>query len=504
MDTHHKVLLLTKHLLNKVNHLNKLLPSLNQNSSQDFAKKTVLALINLTPSEPLFEQLTHSLKALSQALEHNDFTLISNQLMYLQAEIIHLAQQHHDTLKLIIIGLKTPPLSQEIMLQMKYFNYHCLAITHLEQITALCHYPIHTIILNLEDCGDQDLTTLQNLSAQFPILFISNEQDITHRLFAAKVGGCFLPQPIEFLSLLEKIEQNLTSTKESPYRILIVEDSPTQAKVISQYLEQSALLTRILTHPLHINEALTEFQPDLILLDLYLPHCSGIELAKIIRQQDLFVNVPIVYLSAEQNLTQQLQAIQQGGDDFLIKPIAPHPLLAIVKARAHRSRMLRASMILDSLTGFLNHTRLLEQLNLEIERAQRTHTLLSFAMLDLDHFKTINDRYGHPIGDKVIKALAQLLKQHLRKTDSIGRYGGEEFALILPQADSQSVFKKLDEIRQKFSQLVHHAAFDATFSVTLSGGIAQLSESLHSVDSLVEAADQALYQAKQQGRNRII
>ncbi|MGD9591960.1 MAG: GGDEF domain-containing protein, partial [Candidatus Berkiella sp.] len=159
----------------------------------------------------------------------------------------------------------------------------------------------------------------------------------------------------------------------------------------------------------------------------------------------------------------------------------------------------------DSLTGLLNHTRILEQLDLEMARAKRNGTPLSFAMIDIDHFKAINDSHGHPVGDRVIKGLARLLKQRLRKVDSIGRYGGEEFAIVFAQTQAQSVLKKLDDIRRGFSKLLHRSSdplieFSATFSV----GLAELSEELNTLDKLVNAADKALYIAKEQGRNRIV
>jgi diguanylate cyclase (GGDEF)-like protein len=233
-----------------------------------------------------------------------------------------------------------------------------------------------------------------------------------------------------------------------------------------------------------------------------MPQCSGIELAQVIRQQDPFVSIPIVFLSAEDDTDKQLIAMSGGGDDFLTKPISAHHLISAVIARAIRSRTLRSEMIEDSLTGLLNHTRILEQLDLEIVRSKRNASPLSFAMIDIDHFKTINDSHGHPVGDRVIKGLARLLKQRLRKMDSIGRYGGEEFAIIFPQTEGKELLNKLEEIRRGFSKLLHRSAdplieFSATFSI----GLAQLTDTINTVDKMVQAADKALYMAKEQGRN---
>jgi len=240
-------------------------------------------------------------------------------------------------------------------------------------------------------------------------------------------------------------------------------------------------------------------------MDLYMPSCTGLELAGVIRQQESFVGIPIVFLSSEKNVGTQLEAMRLGGDDFLTKPISPPHLLSAITTRVERARALRASMIQDSLTGLLNHVRILDQLSIEIARAQREKIPLTFAMIDIDHFKSINDDYGHPSGDRVIKSLARLLKQRLRKTDCIGRYGGEEFAVILPNSDIQSIYPLLEKIRDIFAKIRHTPPTNKfEFSVTFSAGIASLSPKLNSVDALLQGADRALYAAKNQGRNQII
>lgn len=444
------------------------------------------------PSEEEIERLKKMLQTLKEVITLNVFS---------EEESLPYASRHT-----LIIGLKDKVLVEEISQQVKYFGYTCISCDSLEEIIQMAQTPneFGVIILDTEYCPERNPDILKTASAKVPIIFISNEDTVATRLFAVKAGGqAYFVRPIEFTSLLEKIDEVITPPSESPpYRILIIEDSRTQATIVRQYLEQAGMIAEILVDPLKITEVLLEFQPDLILMDLYMPMCSGIELAKVIRQQDLFVSIPIVFLSAEEDTNKQLLAMSGGGDDFLTKPISPEHLIAAVIARAIRSRTLRAEMIEDSLTGLLNHTRILEQLDLEIARAKRNKTSLSFAMIDIDYFKIINDSHGHPVGDRVIKGLARLLKQRLRKMDSIGRYGGEEFAIIFPQTEGQSVFKKLEEIRRGFSKLLHRSSDPSIeFSATFSIGLAQLNDDIDSVDKLVQAADKALYFAKEQGRN---
>ncbi len=191
-----------------------------------------------------------------------------------------------------------------------------------------------------------------------------------------------------------------------------------------------------------------------------------------------------------------------GADEFLTKPISPERLVSAVSIRAERFRRLRSMMLRDSLTGLLNHTTTKEQLSIELSRMRRSGLSLAFALIDLDHFKSVNDTYGHPIGDQVLKTMSNMLKQRLRMTDIIGRYGGEEFAVALPDVSPSNAMVVLDKVREAFAQIqqIHSGG---EFTVTLSCGVAMFPD-FDDVPSLTEAADQALYEAKSKGRNRVV
>jgi diguanylate cyclase (GGDEF)-like protein len=134
-------------------------------------------------------------------------------------------------------------------------------------------------------------------------------------------------------------------------------------------------------------------------------------------------------------------------------------------------------------------------------RARRENKPLSFAMLDIDHFKRVNDSHGHPMGDRVIKSLALFLKQRLRKTDFIGRYGGEEFAIVMPDTDIDAAHKVLDEIRQRFAE-IHYPAQPQDLWCTFSAGVVEMHDDCDSL-MMASQADEALYRAKGAGRNRV-
>jgi len=170
-----------------------------------------------------------------------------------------------------------------------------------------------------------------------------------------------------------------------------------------------------------------------------------------------------------------------------------------------RYRALRALMVRDSLTGLLNHTNYKERLRAEVARAKRQNKLLSVAIIDIDHFKKVNDTYGHPAGDRVIKNLSRLLKQRLRGADVIGRYGGEEFALALPDTPIGVALGVINDLRESFAAIEQHAG-KATFQNTFSAGVAECSPqhpALMDTEALIKAADEALYVSKHGGRNRV-
>src|SRR5581483_11480586 len=151
---------------------------------------------------------------------------------------------------------------------------------------------------------------------------------------------------------------------------------------------------KTINNPLDTLRAISEFKPDLLLLDIYMPGCTGIEIASVLRQDPKYMHIPIIFLSSEEDKFKQLAALNLGGDDFLTKPVLPQHLIAAVKMRAKRAGIITSFIARDSLTNLYNHSSILHYLDLEMERAQRNQTPLSFVMIDIDFFKKINDRFG--------------------------------------------------------------------------------------------------------------
>lgn len=335
------------------------------------------------------------------------------------------------------------------------------------------------------------------------LLVISSKADFATQLRAVRAGAIgFLPKPINLPALENTLQRCFARQQGEPYRILIVDDDRELARHYSLVLGQSNMLVEVCNDPITGLEAMYRFNPEVVVLDVHMPGCSGPELAQIIRFQDEWLRIPIVYLSGETDLAKQMAALLRAGDDFVTKPISDSALVTTVFSRAQRARLLSNALSRDSLTGLLKHADIKEQIGVEVERSTRTGSHASIVMLDIDHFKQINDRYGHAAGDNVIRALANLLRQRLRRVDSLGRYGGEEFAAVLPDCTALQAQRIVEEIRQRFSEL-SFVANGQTYTVTLSSGIAQTDHKSLGAE-LLERADQALYCAKHAGRNKVL
>ena len=316
-------------------------------------------------------------------------------------------------------------------------------------------------------------------------------------------GGCdgCLLEGTSLHGIVERIMELNERQEQEAYRVLIVEDSKTAGHLIRRTLEENQIASEVVNDPRQVLNALRQFNPDLILMDMYMPNCTGVEAARIIRQHSEFLSTPIVYLSGETNVALQVDAMRLGGDHFLTKPFNPVFLNAIVKSKIERYRALRRTMYHDSLTGLLNHSSGKHTLDMLLSGLAHEGGFLSVVMMDIDHFKKVNDSYGHPVGDQVIRSLSWLLKQRLRKHDVLCRYGGEEFLIVLPHTDADQAFVIMDRIREDFAQ-IRHPFGSSHFLATSSGGIATYP--LHQTgDALIKAADEALYHAKRAGRNRI-
>jgi two-component system, cell cycle response regulator len=289
-------------------------------------------------------------------------------------------------------------------------------------------------------------------------------------------------------------------------KILLVEDSAIERQQIGRYLKEWNLEFVAAKDGLEARKRLQGLDaPNLVLLDWMLPGIDGIELSRRIRT--LGANGAYIYtvmLTAKDKKRDLLTAMAAGADDYLAKPVDPSELkarISVAKRILDLHQSLRFAATHDFLTKLLNRAEILASLRRELSRSQRENKPVAIIMADVDHFKRINDSLGHTVGDTVLKEVAERLKVDLRPYDLVGRYGGEEFLIVLPNCGLKVATRRADEIRD----LVCKDAIVTTFttvSVTVSMGITAADGTQNlAIEDLLQQADKALYSAKKNGRN---
>lgn len=385
------------------------------------------------------------------------------------------------------------------------FGYQAQTISETEDISNISEPNQDCIIYADISKGDEHLKQLRKRLdlSRFPLILSSSQSAFGDRLKAVRTGAAvFLAKPFSPEDFLERVNAITEAKSERPFRVVIAEDDGPLATFYQTTLEHAGMETRVIRRPSQLLDTLSGFDPDLIVMDMYMPECTGLELAQIVRQFPGYTTAPILFLSTESRLDLQLKARHLGADDFLAKPLQPGQLISAVTSRAKRYRDLKKLTDRDSLTGLLNHSNILRNLEREMNLATRTGHHVSFAMVDIDHFKSVNDTYGHVTGDQVIVRITHLIRNRLRRVDYVGRYSGEEFAIVMPNTDVTKAKEVVDALREAARELVFETE-NGSFNVTFSSGIAAY-PTYSSVLELTQAADEALYKAKRGGRNQVV
>jgi diguanylate cyclase (GGDEF)-like protein len=309
-----------------------------------------------------------------------------------------------------------------------------------------------------------------------------------------------------------------------PGKILIVDDSVESRQLLLRILKKAGYK---IFEAADGQEGLTQaakILPDLILLDIVMPELDGYQVCEALKKDLRTADIPVIFLSAETETKDKIRGLESGGVDYITKPIDRGELLARVqtqlKIRRLTKELIRANIALikknaeleganaaithlmhtDPLTGLANRRFFLEILDNLMSLARRHHTPLSLVEADLDHFKAINDTYGHAWGDQVLKDFGVLLKKHSRKEDLVARFGGEEFIMALPQTDLEGAKIWAEKIRLALEEMGWE---QIKGKVTGSFGISQFHPD-DTPESFIERADKALYQAKAAGRNLVM
>ena len=380
----------------------------------------------------------------------------------------------------------------------------------LKEVESISHLLTHegsntcALIVNLDVMTDKQRARMLQLAQQamnLPVIAISTQSGLQERIEAIRMGAtAFVTTPVNDDQVLAELMALTERYEADPYQVLLIDDQVSVAAYIADTLTESGFKVTTIHDP--VSELMAYLQnniPDLILLDLYMPGINGQELAGVIRQQESLLSVPIVFLSNENSQRVQVQAMATGADVFLCKPVQPLDLLYAVESRIRRGRAVRNLVTRDPLTSLWNRRESVRRLEDEVLRCERYGYKLCVALLDLDRFKSINDSWGHSTGDRVIRHFALALRSQLRDGDVIGRLGGEEFLVVLPETTVVVAEKVLNRV----GEYLRGNQPDERFCYTFSAGLVKC-QSGTKLDTVLEQADNCLYQAKHAGRNRIV
>ena len=376
------------------------------------------------------------------------------------------------------------------------------------EIITTKHPNVVLLDLDLNLTTAESMTLLAELSMQTPplaVLVFTTQDNLTTRLEVARYGGrAFLLKPVPCAQVLQAVTQVLQDIDTSEAGVMVVDDDPQILATLRSLLEPWGLKVITLDDPRRFWETLEAFSPDLLILDLNMPYVSGIELCQVVRQDANWSGLPVVFLTAHTDATIVNQVFAIGADDFVNKPIVGPELVTRIINRLERVKLFRNLAEIDPLTGVCNRHKSSQELDKFLRLAKRQSQPLCLAILDLDNFKQVNDRYGHATGDAVLRQMGQLLRQSFRSEDIVSRWGGEEFVLGLYGMNREDGVQRLTKVLETLRQEEFVAPNYAKFRVTFSAGVAQYPEDGDDLQLLYKSADTALYQAKAAGRDRVL
>lgn len=295
--------------------------------------------------------------------------------------------------------------------------------------------------------------------------------------------------------------------------VLVIDDSDAIRSRIRDILQKAQLSDQLFQASSGLDgfKLMLENRVDLVICDVVMPVFDGFKflISKATRPE--FNEIPVIMLTSQEDVTMKIKGLEHGASDYVTKPFDEGELVARVRvqlkikylqdALKERNVMLRELSGTDELTKVHNRRRFMELFRSEFNRAARYKHPLSFVIFDIDYFKMVNDRYGHIAGDAVLIDVARTMQAAIRKCDIIGRYGGEEFTLLLPETGLKGAVPYAERLRKCIEGFVFS---NSDLKITLSGGVASYPDhNAQSVDELLQKADEALYRAKANGRNRI-
>jgi len=366
------------------------------------------------------------------------------------------------------------------------------------------------VLLNLsfEDGARHGLELLAELSAhspRIPVVVLTGSGAFADRVEVARLGGVgFLQKPIAPQTAVDAVTGVLHLGQQRRSCVLAVDDDPVILDAVQRLLDPAGVEVHVLDNPERFWESLEEVCPDAVLLDIDMPRVSGIELCRVMRNDARWSATPVIFLTARTEAETVQRVFSAGADDYVAKPFVGPELVTRVTNRLERVQLHRALADSDPLTGVANRRRSDELMGQLMHLAVRNRQPFALALLDLDHFKLVNDRYGHGMGDEVLRRVARLLERGFRAEDVVARWGGEEFVVGMYGMDKEDAVRRLEAVLEQLRAEPFDLPGAEPLRVTFSAGIAQFPVDGDDLPALYRVADATLYQAKQAGRDRVI
>jgi len=295
------------------------------------------------------------------------------------------------------------------------------------------------------------------------------------------------------------------------YRVLMVEDSRLSLEVYAQRLERRGYAVATAVSAEEARVRLEEAQPDIVLLDVFMPKVSGFEFLRELRNAPATSTTPVILISALSDTKHIVEGLELGANDYVTKPIVMPILTARMEALLRSAELVRRLEVqtellsklaaFDDLTGAYNRRSLFHHLEAELSRCRRYGRSVSVLMVDLDHFKRVNDQHGHLVGDQALRSIVQIMQAELRAMDLLCRYGGEEFCAILPETNHPGATRAAERLRSAVERAsIEHEGTKIPLTVSV-GGASWSNAAGKEVPDLLARADEALLEAKRSGRN---
>lgn len=352
--------------------------------------------------------------------------------------------------------------------------------------------------------GLEFLAELSRREPPIPAVVLTARSDFTDRVEVARRGGRgFLQKPVSPKQAVDAVLGVLRERTPADTHLLAVDDDPAVLAAVRALLEPRGIRVTTLGDPLRFWDTLEQTAPDVLVLDVDMPHLGGLELCRVVRNDPRWTGIPVLFLTARTDADTVQRVFAAGADDFVAKPFVGPELVTRLTNRLDRVQLHRTLAETDPLTGLANRRKSEEVAQHFLRLAARKEQPFSLAVIDLDHFKAVNDRAGHAAGDEVLQRMARLLLRSFRAEDVVARWGGEEFVIGMFGMEKGAGVQRLTQVLGRFSQERFDGPDGEEFSVTFSAGIAEFPSDGRELPDLYRIADQALYQAKEEGRARV-